>query len=83
MEEEPNMTDPTHIIWLDYYNKYMDIIEKEKEGFRFPECGCRAGYECKFVYVKIRDVTILHRGSRPLNNFDPYLLDMLLQRTRD
>ena len=28
-------------------------------------------------------VTVLHRGTRPLNNFDPYLVDILLQRTRD
>jgi glutathione reductase (NADPH) len=28
-------------------------------------------------------VTILHRGTRPLNNFDPYLVDMLVQRTRE
>jgi glutathione reductase (NADPH) len=28
-------------------------------------------------------VTILHRGTRPLNNFDPYLVDMLLQKTHE
>lgn len=29
------------------------------------------------------NVTILHRGARPLDNFDPYLVEMLLQRTRE
>jgi glutathione reductase (NADPH) len=40
----------------------------------------------EFAHITARagaNVTILHRGARPLNNFDPYLVDMLVQRTRD
>jgi glutathione reductase (NADPH) len=38
----------------------------------------------EFAHIAVRtNVTILHRGSIPLNNFDPYLVDMLLQRTRE
>ena len=42
-------------------------------SFEFAHIAARAGAM----------VTILHRGTRPLNNFDPYLVDILLQRTRD
>jgi glutathione reductase (NADPH) len=42
-------------------------------SFEFAHIAARAG----------ANVTILHRGSRPLNNFDPYLVDMLLQRTHE
>jgi len=40
----------------------------------------------EFAHIAARsgaNVTILHRGKRPLNNFDPYLVDMLVQRTRE
>ncbi|MGC1931800.1 MAG: NAD(P)/FAD-dependent oxidoreductase [Candidatus Nitrosopolaris sp.] len=40
-------------------------------SFEFAHVAARAG----------ASVTILHRGKRPLNNFDPYLVDMLVQRT--
>ena len=39
-----------------------------------------------FAHIAARsgaNVTILHRRNRPLNNFDPYLIDMLVQRTRE
>jgi glutathione reductase (NADPH) len=42
-------------------------------SFEFAHVAARAG----------ANVTILHRGIRPLNNFDPYLVDMLVQRTRE
>jgi glutathione reductase (NADPH) len=42
-------------------------------SFEFAHIAARAGAM----------VTVLHRGTRPLNNFDPYLVDILLQRTRD
>ena len=42
-------------------------------SFEFAHIAARAGAK----------VTILHRGTRPLNNFDPYLVDMLLEKTRD
>src|SRR5215469_1964150 len=53
-QEEPNGT-AEYTLWLDSYNKYVNIIEKEQKGFRLPGCGCRAGYECQLAYVKIRD----------------------------
>ena len=42
-------------------------------SFEFAHIGSRAGSKVK----------ILHRGSRPLNNFDPDLVDMLVQRTQE
>src|SRR5919109_371367 len=42
-------------------------------SFEFAHIAARAG----------ANVTILHRGTRPLNNFDPYLVDMLVRRTRE
>src|SRR5919108_6509023 len=40
----------------------------------------------EFAHVAVRagaQVTILHRGVRPLGHFDPDLVDQLVQRTRD
>ena len=42
-------------------------------SFEFAHIAARAG----------ANVTILHRGTRPLNNFDPYLVDILVQRTSE
>jgi glutathione reductase (NADPH) len=42
-------------------------------SFEFAHIAARAG----------ANVTILHRGARPLENFDPYLVELLLQRTRE
>jgi len=42
-------------------------------SFEFSHIAARAG----------ANVTILHQGNRPLNNFDPYLVDMLVQRTSE
>jgi glutathione reductase (NADPH) len=42
-------------------------------SFEFAHIAARAGAK----------VTILHRGTRPLQNFDPYLVDMLVQRTSE
>ena len=42
-------------------------------SFEFAHIAARAG----------ANVTILHRGTRPLKNFDPYLVDMLVQRTSE
>lgn len=39
----------------------------------------------EFAHVAVRagaDVTILHRGARPLQGFDPDLVDLLVKRTR-
>jgi glutathione reductase (NADPH) len=40
----------------------------------------------EFAHVAVRagsQVTILHRGARPLSAFDPDLVDMLVQKSRD
>ncbi len=40
----------------------------------------------EFAHVAVRagaDVTILHRGARPLQGFDPDLVDLLVKRTRE
>jgi glutathione reductase (NADPH) len=42
-------------------------------AFEFAHVAARAGV----------DVTILHRGARPLEAFDPDLVDLLVRRTRD
>ena len=42
-------------------------------AFEFAHVAARAGVE----------VTILHRGPRPLEAFDPDLVDLLVQRTRE
>src|SRR5206468_2146491 len=42
-------------------------------AFEFAHVAARAGAR----------VTIIHRGSRPLEAFDPDLVDMLVKRTRD
>lgn len=41
-------------------------------SFEFAHISARAG----------ADVTIIHRGRRPLENFDPDLVDMLVKRTK-
>ena len=42
-------------------------------SFEFAHVAARAG----------ADVTIVHRGARPLEGFDPDLVDLLLRRTRE
>jgi glutathione reductase (NADPH) len=42
-------------------------------SFEFAHVAARAG----------ADVTILHRGARPLEGFDPDLVDLLVRRTRE
>ena len=42
-------------------------------SFEFAHIAARAG----------ANVTTLHRGARPLDNFDSYLVEMLLQRTHE
>ncbi len=40
----------------------------------------------EFAHVSARagaEVTVLHRGARPLEQFDPELVDLLVQRTRE
>src|SRR5262245_25165324 len=45
--------------------------------------GGYISFECAHVAVRAgADVTILHRGARPLQGFEPDLVDQLVQRTR-
>jgi glutathione reductase (NADPH) len=45
--------------------------------------GGYISFECAHVAVRAgADVTILHRGARPLQGFEPELVDQLVQRTR-
>jgi glutathione reductase (NADPH) len=43
-------------------------------SFEFAHIAARAG---------VKKITVLHRGRRPLNHFDPDLVDRLVQATRD
>src|ERR671924_301533 len=43
-------------------------------SFEFAHVAARAG---------VKTVTIIHRGKRPLNHFDPDLVDRLVQASRD
>jgi glutathione reductase (NADPH) len=60
-------------------------LELNKLPSRFVFVG--GGYiSFEFAHIAARagaNVTILHRGARPLGNFDPYLVEMLLQRTHE
>jgi len=53
--EELDMSNKEHVEWLNSYNRYMEIVEKEEKGFRFPICGCRYGYACQYTHMKIDD----------------------------
>jgi glutathione reductase (NADPH) len=58
---------------LDYLPNKIVFVGGGYISFEFAQVAARAGSKVK----------ILHRGSRPLNNFDPDLVDMLVQRTQD
>jgi glutathione reductase (NADPH) len=58
---------------LDELPKKILFIGGGYIGFEFAHVALRAGSE----------VTILHRGSRPLPRFDPDLVDALVERTRE
>jgi glutathione reductase (NADPH) len=69
----------------DNIRKSDQFLELNKLPSRFVFVG--GGYiSFEFAHIAARagaNVTILHRGARPLDNFDPYLVEMLLQRTRE
>src|ERR687892_2702669 len=58
---------------LDYLPNKIVFVGGGYISFEFAHIAALAGSKVK----------ILHRGSRPLNNFDPDLVDMLVQRTQD
>lgn len=70
---EENMTKSDQFLELNELPSKIVFVGGGYISFEFAHIAARAG----------ANVTILHRGTRPLNNFDPYLLDMLLQRTRE
>jgi hypothetical protein len=80
VDEKPNMSDADDIIWLDWYDRYVSIVKREQKGFT-PRCGCRAGYECKFAYVKIRDDDICKVYKRHTGNIhdDQECIDKFLE----
>jgi glutathione reductase (NADPH) len=43
-------------------------------SFEFAHVAARAG---------VKEITIIHRGPRPLNNFDPHLVKLLLQKCKE
>jgi glutathione reductase (NADPH) len=58
---------------LEYLPNKIVFVGGGYISFEFAHIAARAGSKVK----------ILHRGSRPLNNFDPDLVDILVQRTQD
>ena len=69
----------------DNIRKSDQFLELNELPSRFVFVG--GGYiSFEFAHIAARagaNVTILHRGARPLDNFDPYLVEMLLQRTHE
>ncbi|TFB12990.1 NAD(P)/FAD-dependent oxidoreductase [Filobacillus milosensis] len=66
---------------LTYSNEFLELNELPKRiifvgggyvSFEFAHIAARAGSE----------VHIIHRGQKPLENFDPNLVDMLLERSK-
>ncbi len=70
---EENMTKSDQFLELNELPSKIVFVGGGYISFEFAHIAARAG----------ANVTILHRGPRPLNNFDPYLLDILLQKTRE
>jgi glutathione reductase (NADPH) len=58
---------------LDHMPRRLVFVGGGYISFEFAHVAARAGAE----------VTILHRGPRPLENFDPDLVDLLVRRTRE
>jgi glutathione reductase (NADPH) len=70
---EENMITNDQFLDLEYLPNKIVFVGGGYISFEFAHIAARAGSKVK----------ILHRGSRPLNNFDPDLVDMLVQRTQD
>ncbi|HXX98898.1 MAG TPA: hypothetical protein VEL11_17530, partial [Candidatus Bathyarchaeia archaeon] len=81
IDENPNMANADHLLWLDSYNKYVEIVKREQEGFRFPNCGCRAGYECRFAYAKIDEK--MHKRHTGNIHDDQECIDELLETDKN
>jgi glutathione reductase (NADPH) len=68
-----NMITSDQFLDLDYLPNKIVFVGGGYISFEFAHIAARTGSKVK----------ILHRGRRPLNNFDPDLVDMLMQRTQD
>ena len=70
---EDNLIKSDQFLELDKLPSKIVFVGGGYISFEFAHIATRAGAKA----------TILHRGTRPLKNFDPYLVDILLQRTRE
>jgi len=70
---EEHLTTSDHFLELDELPKLILFIGGGYIAFEFAHVAARAGSE----------VAIAHRGARPLPGFDPYLVDALVERTRE
>ncbi len=70
---EENMTTSDQFLDLEELPNKIVFVGGGYISFEFAHIAARAGSK----------VMIIHRGSRPLNNFDPDLVDMLVQKTLD
>jgi len=70
---EEHLTTSDQFLELDELPKRILFIGGGYIAFEFAHVAARAGSE----------VAIVHRGARPLPRFDPYLVDALVERTRE
>jgi glutathione reductase (NADPH) len=70
---EEHLTTSDQFLELDELPKRVLFIGGGYIAFEFAHVAARAGSE----------VAIVHRGARPLPRFDPYLVDALVERTRE
>ncbi len=70
---EEHLTTSDEFLELDELPKRVLFIGGGYIAFEFAHVAARAGSE----------VAIVHRGARPLPRFDPYLVDALVERTRE
>lgn len=70
---EEHLTTSTEFLEMEQIPKKIVFVGGGYIAFEFAHIAARAGAE----------VQILHRGARPLEGFDPDLVDMLVRATRD
>jgi glutathione reductase (NADPH) len=68
-----HLTTSTEFLALDRFPERVTFVGGGYISFEFAHLATRVGAE----------VTILHRGPRPLEGFEPDLVDVLLERTRE
>ncbi len=69
---EEHVVSSDHFLDLESLPRRIAMLGGGFISFEFAHIAARAG----------ADVSIVHRGKRPLNRFDPDLVDILLERTR-